>query len=236
MEGDQAHTGVLTIIRKSIVLDNDNTIYEDDGFFSDVPGSGSLTKSLKAMNKYVKKNLLYDQTEDYEEDKAYFTKENSPNESISKYDSDSVRSNESIDKHVPVSENDKTSTSANATVNFPEVEVANTATLTDDYKINSLLLLERPKSVVPDSANPRAKESRPVSLANLTIIDENETDLHNAQEVVLRERSGDGKNEEKRHTVHDFSDWANRTNIYPDVYAPLPYSKSARVEQFYELV
>lgn len=227
MDGDQAHVGVLTVIRKSCVLDNDNIAYEDDGFFSDVPGSGSLSKSLKAINKYVKKNLLYDQTEDYEEDKAYFTKENSPNESISKCDSDSVRSNDSIEKHVPLSKNVNTITSSNPTVIFPETEVVNTASLTDDYKINSLLLLDndKPNRLDTDSVIPRTKESRPVSVANLTIIDENETDLLNEKEVTLRERSGDGKNEEKRHTIHDFSDWANRTNIYPDVYAPLPYSK-----------
>ncbi|KAJ2952381.1 hypothetical protein O0L34_g4666 [Tuta absoluta] len=79
-----------------------DTSYEDDGFFSDVPTSGSLSKSRIALNKYLKKNLLYEDV-DYKDDSAYFSKEGSPNESVSKSDTESIKSNESYQTKRPVS-------------------------------------------------------------------------------------------------------------------------------------
>lgn len=225
MEGDQEHIGVIKIIRKNCLVGNDVT--EDDGFFSDVPGSGSLSRSLQAQKKYMKKNLLYDENEDSEDDKAYFTKENSPNDSISKYDTDSLRSSESTEKQALLSGNNDNLVKH---VNELDIEIDNTATLTDDYKIKSLLLGDNATSITLGT-NVKDKSKLPehisVSHANLAIIDHSDTqeESHGDNEVTLRERSIDGKNQEKRHTLHDFSDWGNRTNIYPDVYAPLPYSE-----------
>lgn len=225
MEGDQEHIGVIKIVRKNCLVGNDVT--EDDGFFSDVPGSGSLSRSLQAQKKYMKKNLLYDENEDSEDDKAYFTKENSPNDSISKYDTDSLRSSESIEKQALLSGNNDNLVKH---VNELDIEIGNAATLTDDYKIKSLLLGDNATSITLGT-NVKDKSKLPehisVSHANLAIIDHSDTqeESHGDNKVTLRERSIDGKNQEKRHTLHDFSDWGNRTNIYPDVYAPLPYSE-----------
>lgn len=229
MDGNQEHIGEIKIVRKNCVLGKEDTIYEDDGFFSDVPGSGSMSRSLQALNKYMKKNLLFDDNEDSEEDKAYFTKENSPNDSISKYDSDSVKSNESsiIAKQETLSKYEDSKDITVQSAHDSDVEVTNAAKLTDDYKIKSLLLLD--KSVNSETAGNFIEESKPqasVSVANLSIIDQHEKESYDKSAVVtFREKSDSEKNEEKRHTVHDFSDWSNRTNIYPDVYAPLPYSK-----------
>lgn len=75
-------------------------IYEDDGFFSDVPISGSLSRSMLALNKYVKQNLLCDENDEFEEnnDIAYFSKESSPNDSVIKCDNESFKSNYSDEK------------------------------------------------------------------------------------------------------------------------------------------
>lgn len=214
---------------------SEDIFYEDDGFFSDVPTSGSLSKSQIALNRYVKRNLLYDESEDAIDDSAYFSKESSPNESVSKCDSDSEKSNESFATkqlfHKNIEENTNT-----ITEEIPEREtkaelieeiVANVEQ-TDDFK--SMQILEKPNKTtdaITNNYNDRdtlQKHSISASLTNLLIkCDEKEND--NEITVPLREKSTDTKREENRHTLHDFSEWVNRTTTYPDVYAPLPYSE-----------
>jgi hypothetical protein len=222
MNTNENHLGVINITRKSFVLDNVDAGYADDGFFSDVPG-GTLSKSMHALNKYVKKNLL--NVDDYEEDNAYFTKDNSPNESISKYDSDSVKSNESEKRELL----SNTRTITDKPHNEPEIEIGN-STLTDDYKIKSLHLLDKPTenltSVVSNAENNNTdhlKQTISTSLADLSIHCENNQNDHE-EHVVYREKRNNEKYHNNRHTVHDI-DWVNRATVYPDVYAPLPYSK-----------
>lgn len=227
--------------RKSRVSLREDIIYEDDGFFSDVPGSGSLSRSLLALNKYVKKNMLYDESEEYETESAYFTKESSPNESRNKYDSDSDKSNEST-------EGNKTPTKiSTATITYGVTSVTQ---LTDDYKSMQLHDKSVNKSVTTYDTNSNESKEQNVeipkrvsksvpsynesiyqpehnsaSLTNLANISKSELENNIGDQVVLRNKQSDNKNEDYRHTLHEFSEWGNRTNVYPDVYAPLPYSE-----------
>lgn len=228
--------------RHSNISNREDTNYEDDGFFSDVPGSGSLSRSQLALNKYMKKNLLYDETEEYESDSAYFSKETSPNESRTKYDTDSLKSNESVEDKSGI----KTTT---ATITYGATSVTQ---LTDDYK--SLQLKDKSfndsdtyNGTVSDNADTQSvtisevvsepseihnevQYQRDYNLAhsastnNLRNIVDSERRT-NADPVVYRNTSNVNKNNDYRHTLHEFSEWGNRTNIYPDVYAPLPYSE-----------
>ncbi|GBP65759.1 hypothetical protein EVAR_44404_1 [Eumeta japonica] len=81
--------------RDSYFSFNDGLL-EDDGFFSDVPLTGTLSKSLIALNEYVKTNLIHDENgSDQKSDSAFFSKECSPN------GSDSISSANSIEKRIP---------------------------------------------------------------------------------------------------------------------------------------
>lgn len=275
--------------------------YEDDGFFSDVPGSGSLSRSRVALNKYLKKNLLYEEDE-YDNDRAYFSKESTPNDSVVKYDSDSTKSNDSLEKNVKsksinisnkigkintvtptITEihNDQTFLSTESTANDSGVKydsdstksndslendaksefvknsnngkklniatpihdtiaaIQNTTEQTDDYKFrklqnenlvvnNTVLRIQYSDSC--DESNTLPGRNKCNSLKDLSndygtsIDDDDERPV-----VVRRERNKNLNVNENRHTVHEFSDWGNRTNVYPDVYAPLPYSKFFKI-------
>lgn len=234
--------------RKSDISSRHEIIYEDDGFFSDVPGSGSLSKSLIALNKYVKKNLLYDETEEYENDSVYFSKESSPNESRIKYDSDSLKSNESVE--------DKSATKrTTATITYGVTSVTQ---LTDDYKSMQLqdksfndsdtnydtisdnvdtqsITISEIVSKSNDNENePKYQpEHNSVSMNNLSNIAVEDIATNIGDQVVYRHKPTNLKKEEYRHTLHEFNEWGNRTNIYPDVYAPLPYSEYRHIHSQY---
>ncbi|KPJ18894.1 hypothetical protein RR48_12405 [Papilio machaon] len=224
-----------------------NANYDDDGFFSDVPISGSLSKSLLALNKYVKKNLLYDDSEEANDDSAYFSKETSPNESTLKSDSDSGKSMESPDKYIvstPL-------TDADVVLNIIKVqtitempiatEIKHTEQLTDDYKFqklyenstNNLTVLEKQidepsqQVTVPteEIQEITQQENHSTSLDDLNTITKTKEYTENTGEVKLRNKLITENADTKRHTIHDVSEWVNRANIYPDVYAPLPYNK-----------
>lgn len=216
--------------------------YDDDGFFSDVPISGSLSKSLLALNKYVKKNLLYDDSEEPNDDSAYFSKETSPNVTAVKSDSDSGKSIESPDNRIvstPIQDADvvlniikvKTITEMPITT-----EIKNTEQLTDDYKFQKLyehLTNEPPidNQVIEDASKQSIvstdenQENRSTSLDDLSAITKTREYNNNTGEVKFRNNLVNENDDMKRHTIHDVSEWVNRANIYPDVYAPLPYSK-----------
>lgn len=260
MNGDRMYN-------KNLNKDRDSTdsdfAYEDDGFFSDVPTSGSLSRSQLALNKFMKKNLLYEENEN---DGAYFSKESTPNESVTKYDSDSAKSNESTERkktartlrvqetHIgdelnltvlstePIREFNSTAKETHIGYNPNHAaptrntlsEVPDASELTDDFKYKQLRDNSLKKSVVRiEFSDIRNKPTilqtnhKSASLDNLTtdfgtaIDDEDDIDSEN---VVVRQKPHDGKREENRHTIHDV-EWVNRTNVYPDVYAPLPYSK-----------
>lgn len=225
-----------TINRKSDIPIREDIIYEDDEMFNDVPSPGSLSKSLIALNKYVKKNMLYDESDEYDNDSAFFSKESSPNESRTKYDSDSVKSTESIE------DDQSSNTNSSAPINYI---ISSVTQLTDDYK--SMQLQEKSfdnsnkdfeatphnihdqnttETVMKPSASQNTSTFEPehtsASLSNLTNI---KSELEYEDKVVLRNKSSESKNEQHRHTLHEFTEWGNRTNIYPDVYAPLPYSE-----------
>lgn len=220
---------------KTNISNREDIIYEDDGFFSDVPASGSLSRSLLALNKYVKKNMLYDESDDYEDDSVYFSKETSPTESRNKYDSDSLRSNESVEEKAAR----QTST---AKITY---SVTNVTQLTDDYKSMQLQDKSHDSDIHSDNVNTQDNvieeeestndipnkpvyetENSSVSLTNLSNINSSVPLNANIRDQVLyRNKPTNLKKEEYRHTLHEFSEWGNRTNIYPDVYAPLPYSE-----------
>lgn len=215
---------------------NADIFNEDGGFFSDVPLSGSLSKSLLALNKYVKKNLLYDDEDEHKDDgkdEAYFSKESSPNESVSKSDSESLKSNESFNdknqRHYAEVENFDVSLETpkiDITSNYKET-VYN-VDQTDDYK--SMQLLEKAENIESIAEindiheNKLLLQYNSASLDDLTTTNTCKNDNYE-KEVILREKSNDAKRVENRHTVHDVTEWGNRTIIYPDVYAPLPYSE-----------
>lgn len=133
------------------IPNNRDVIYGDDGFFSDVPASGSLSKSVIAMNRYLKTNLLYDDSEPDAVDAAYFSKESSPKDSIAKYDTDSTKSSDSIEKQNPPS-----AITENELSNIAEL-VNHADKLTDDYK--SMQLMEKVK------IKPATAAARPLKLS-----------------------------------------------------------------------
>lgn len=224
--------------RNSDIPSREDIHYEDDGFFSDVPGSGSLSRSLLALNKYVKKELLYDETEEYESDSAYFSKETSPNESRTKYDSDSLKSNESVENKSGIKK-------TTATISYGATSVTQ---LTDDYKsmqLHDKSYNDSDNDTVSDNADTQSitiseivseatdfqyepkypPEYNSASMYNLTNIIESDIEVKIGDQVRYRQKPTNLKNDEYRHTLHEFSNWGNRTDIYPDVYAPLPYSE-----------
>lgn len=225
-------------------------VYEDDGFFSDVPSSGSLSRSLIALNKYMRKNLLYEdnvEVNDESEDDAYFTKESSPNDSVSKCDTDSVVSSEFIEKQETFLENKNSEPKSPELYDSPNENT--TDQLTDDYKIKSMQLLDKPNynfdavyvgnsdtrecEKVPDIPNYHPKgEMIPLhNSSNNNTCDKEFLNNNEKQNddigVTFQSESGDSiqTDTETQSTQHDFTEWGNRTNIYPDVYAPLPYSE-----------
>ncbi|CAF4811745.1 unnamed protein product [Pieris macdunnoughi] len=195
---------------------------EDDGFYSDVPISGSLSKSLLALNQYVKKNLLYDdsedQTEEINNDGAYFSKESSPNDSVAKSDTESVKSYELSTAHSPAI------SKVNVDVSEKDEIKSDPTKQTDDYKFKQLL--ENPPSL--------RRYSNSISIPNQDqdryLIEENYSqilrDTKENEENFVERRSAT-KEKSQRHSVHD-GNWVNRTNIYPDVYAPLPFKSPSR--------
>lgn len=212
-------------IRSNCSATSEDMFYEDDGFFSDVPASGSLSKSQIALNRYVKKNLLFDESENAVDDSAYFSKESSPNQSVSKCDSESGKSNESFETKLSVSTD--IVGNANTTPEIQEKEtkaepideiVANVEQ-TDDYKSMQILEMPNKTNVIRnDYHNGETFQKHSISTSL--------TDLPKSTYEKERPReNSDTKREENRHTLHDFSEWVNRTTTYPDVYAPLPYSE-----------
>lgn len=256
--------------------------YDDDGFFSDVPASGSLSRSLVALNKYVKKNLLYEDNENENDDGAYFSKESTPNKSGVTYYSHSAQSSDSgekdeiinakatylfiepqpvqkivtgisnahVNKDIQKQKKDSIYQNSDNFINSdisapppadkPVNELLNATEQTDDYKFKQLR--DNPdnsgvknSSVVIQYVNNRNEatnlhpENKSSSLEDLndygTAID---VDNSESQNVVRRDKKH-VTIKENRHTVHDASDWVNRTDMYPDVYAPLPYSKFIKI-------
>ncbi|CAH4035517.1 unnamed protein product [Pieris brassicae] len=195
---------------------------EDDGFYSDVPISGKLSKSLLALNKYVKKNLLYDDSEDQTEainnDGAYFSKESSPNDSVAKSDTESVKSNELYTIHSPAI------SKVNVDVCEKDEIKSDPTKQTDDYKFKQLL--ENPPSLRRYSNS----KSIPNQDHDRCLIEENYSQTFGntkENEENFVERRSATKEKSQRHSVHDVN-WVNRTNIYPDVYAPLPFKSPSR--------
>lgn len=213
---------------------NEDICNEDSDFFSDVPLSGSLSKSLKALNKYVKKNLLYDEEDEYKDgkDEAYFSKESSPNESVSKSDSESLKSNDSFDNnnlrhYAEVTAFDEILDSPKIEKETDSKKTVYNVDQTDDHK--SIQLSEKTKNAESTAKINNVHVTRlltpnnSVSLNDLTTAGTCENE--NYEKVLLREKNSDVEREENRHTMPDFTEWVNRTIIYPDVYAPLPYSE-----------
>lgn len=289
-------------------IKNEDNIYEDDGFFSDVPATGSLSKSQRALNKYMKTNLLYENGEESDRNSDYFSKEASPNESVSKYDSESVLSDESFDKKQPflsMSNSESRNSSFSPTNDFTAIQkntvqdvqtmnvTSNNAdkvidvhtdtdkihatkdnidfiiekhsdnyttptshgvaeqNLSDDVKnavrnnVPSILQekTEKRKSLITE--NNRSKTNPHLVCTNISEAHKNNSitrrkliyqssddmnivkpkQIEQNASVVLRKNSIKTQAMDNRHTIHEFDNWGNRTTIYPDVYAPLPYSK-----------
>lgn len=202
------------------------TVYvtEDDGFYNDIAISSSLSKSLLALNKYVKKNLLYDdsedQTEEINNDGAYFSKESSPNDSVVKSDTESDKSNELR------MENSDAISKVNVNVSVTE-DKSDPTKQTDDYKFKKLL--ENPTSHRDlNSSNNSCNSNNNSSHSRRYSLEDNDSQVacgtKNYEENIVSRRSIANIEKPQRHSVHDVN-WVNRTNIYPDVYAPLPFSK-----------
>ncbi|CAG9560008.1 unnamed protein product [Danaus chrysippus] len=208
--------------------------YNDEINFRDLRLSGSMSRSLKALNNYVKKNIFYDESEDPENDhdSDYYSKETSPNDSVSlvKSDSESVLSEVSSLK-------DKTSNIPHTTEDSHSKTYNDPTTLTDDYKFNKLIenaSKTEPPLVIDNSNhinNDKELKQPPVPSTRHSIstplieeFEAKEIDV-DLEKVTLRTKNISRDN---RHTVHDVSEWVNRTDIYPDVYAPLPYKSPNR--------
>lgn len=212
--------------KSNIGTKSEDNIYEDDGFFSDVPATGSLSKSQRALNKYMKTNLLYENGEDKDNDRAYFSKETSPNESVSKCDSESTVSEESFEK--------TTSPLSEMTNKGPINDIIAISTqkhsIPKDYKPSAISQTPDNVNIEPnlETAAKSDDKRKPIyhSSSDLTqTIVPKQIEERQATKTILREKNNNIAPSENRHTVHDFSDWGNRTNVQPDVYAPLPYSK-----------
>ncbi|CAK1546078.1 unnamed protein product [Leptosia nina] len=215
---------------------NVDSVYvpNDDGFYSDVPISGSLSKSLLALNKYVKKNLLYDESEDQVDeiphnDGAYFSKESSPNDSVVKSDTDSVNSSELC------TQSSGSALIANV-IAEPETDRDDPTKQTDDYKFRQLL--ENPGTASRrDSIRSNESQIRDTlsnDLLNYSTGNEPSIGLESNSEinnntVVLRRKSNrnDAATNQQRNSVNDVN-WVSRMNNYPDVYAPLPFKSPNR--------
>ncbi|CAH0729362.1 unnamed protein product, partial [Brenthis ino] len=130
------HSSEIILSESGFKSRNSEVLYDDDNVhFSNIPMSGSMSKSLKALNTYVKKNIFYDESEVTEDnqndDSAFFSKETSPNESVSKSDSDSLKS---------INSEKKCDSQTLSSLNRNEMIVTDDpTTLTDDYKFNKLL-------------------------------------------------------------------------------------------------
>lgn len=252
-------------------------VNEDDGFFSDVPLTGS-SKSLIALNKFLKTNLLYESDSDDKCDSAYFSKESTPKDSISKYDKNSESTKTSEKKiicgiqtveHIPKESEiyfDRAHTiyeSICSEANFSSIsqhhndkiyvneENTNSVTKTNNEKTkdkrkndNFDLNKQEDEHIVLENisqtlsiGNDKNLELNGThhSLDELNVYDNEKEEYLNHRkppkimprhlpEVKLRTKFNN-ISAENRHTISDFTTWANRTNIYPDVYAPLPYSK-----------
>lgn len=257
---------------------------DEDLQFRDITLSGSMSRSLKALNSYVKKNIFFDESEEQHDrnDSAYFTKENSPNVSISKSDSESLRSNDKRDENYHLTYSIVTGHQEHSDEINPEI--SDHVTLTDDYKFNKLLkssstnripeihieayeedakidqTKELPTTNECENVNknkiPEKRSDHKIATNNIInkstfqFSDDTNRDLHPSRDrtssLTNINKSNDSKLENKfkptaalrkkpvnnhshlqehRHTIHDVSEWVNRTEIYPDVYAPLPYSK-----------
>lgn len=245
--------------RSSSVYGSNYNAYDDDGFFSDVPLTGSLSKSLIALNKYVKTNLLFETDEDDNEtDRAYFSKENSPNDSVSKCDTESIISAGSFDKkeHTCIDTDSNLNDAYSDEHNYindnfkhEEKDVSSAVIATNENAAHSSSNLLDSLHSVSDKQDKKldynvdktvTNETHLINDLNLSnsVANEYRTDI-NIQQVPIVHRAKDDndipkvlprkkymntQNVENRHSLHDFTTWANRTNIYPDVYAPLPYS------------
>ncbi|CAH2105674.1 unnamed protein product [Euphydryas editha] len=229
-----------TILNASIYKSAEPELYyyDDRIQHKSIPVSSTMSKSLKALNTYVKKNIFYDESEEQQEvknDSAYFSKESSPNYSVSKCDSDNIKSNifENKEDNLTLPLRNRTSINSDQT------------TLTDDYKFNKLLentIINQKNETNPESqlslSNENKESTLPVapkrtasfsSKTGKKVLYEN-GNLKNNDEflcnVTLRNKTNSlNLQNNNRHTVHDVTEWVNRTDIYPDVYAPLPYSK-----------
>ncbi|XP_050664263.1 sorbin and SH3 domain-containing protein 1 isoform X17 [Leptidea sinapis] len=200
---------------QSVKDDCDKVVEAED---RNVVLSGSLSKSLLALNKYVKENLLYDYSDEREvlqNDCAYFSQENSPNDSatsIVKSDTDRFQSEDLQSSDILIN----SSNNANSEDQL-EPSRNDQTKLTDDYKFEQLLV------------NPKRESPKVASISSLDKInrkEERESD-DNFAKYDIREEDNVDKHS-KRHTVHDLSEWANRVNLYEDVYAPLPFKSPNR--------
>lgn len=271
-------------------------IYEDDGFFSDVPNTGSMSKSLIALNKYVKTNLLYESDPDEKCDSAYFSKESSPKDRGSKCDTESVKSGESFDKKdtsVPIfpkishnneisagtdkkylqhdystaltkvnnshqsgkseiehtennydsessevhSHSSRKSSLSKSETQYPNMESTETVntsqlqrqSINDKEKsINHYANLE----VIQRDLTQKQYNSKPLNKGRFHSADDltdahihNESRNDNTIPVAKTRTKFNEPIDDNPNSLLDWSEWQNRTNIYPDVYAPLPYSK-----------
>lgn len=229
-------TSSATNTGKTNYSKNEGIYNKEGGFFSDVPLSGSLSKSQIALNKYVKKNLLYDEEAEYKDDdkdEAYFSKESSPNESVSKSDSESLKSNESFDNKNQKHYSEVTTFDEILEPPTIEKESNYKETLykvdqTDDYK--SMHLLETTENTEVTGQTNDVHVTRSLTQNNSVSLNDLMTactckNKNYDKEEIYPETISDVKKGLNRHTVHDFTEWGNRTTIYPDVYAPLPYSE-----------
>lgn len=258
--------------------------YDDDGFFSDVPISGYRSKSLIALNKYVKTNLLYESDTDDKSDSVYFSKESSPKDSVSKCDTESIQSvgsNETKQIHaqqiiefIPkelqivydiahVVCDSVSNDISQDTQNYNKPILRNGVDSTPK-KVRSAIIelndkrrsvqFKEPFKNVTEDEQTIPKEIDHVKSLDKQCIQEDkklvknihrslddlaiknkveivekqrippEVKPRNPPEVKLRTKFNNVP-PENRHTFADFTAWKNRTDIYPDVYAPLPYSK-----------
>ncbi|VVD03010.1 unnamed protein product [Leptidea sinapis] len=145
---------------QSVKDDCDKVVEAED---RNVVLSGSLSKSLLALNKYVKENLLYDYSDEREvlqNDCAYFSQENSPNDSatsIIKSDTDRFQSEDLKSSDILIN----SSNNANSEDQL-EPSRNDQTKLTDDYKFEQLLV------------NPKRESPKVASISSLDKINRKE--------------------------------------------------------------
>ncbi|KAI5631404.1 hypothetical protein NE865_15879 [Phthorimaea operculella] len=167
--------------------------------------------------------------------KRTHSNDNESYEQIAKYEVNNARNNQSFQTtySIPIKSHDTAREIVSSYGKKYDSDHTGHVEQTDDYK--SMQLREKPivakiydiKQEPKYSSEPLPALKNATVSASLTNLSK-QTNPHDVSEdkVPLREKSAQSARlEDHRHTLHDFSGWVNRTNKYPDVYAPMPYSE-----------